>query len=181
MKQRIAVFGAECSGKTTLAQQLAAHFAEPWAAEFVRDFWHARHGDIRAQHLATVAQGQIDNEETAAASADKLVFCDTDLITNTLWADLLFPGHCPAWVRQAAALRCRDYALYLLCDNDIPFVHDVVRSFPEPEKRAHGRGLWRTALVDRGLPFVDIRGGFGQRFATALAAVERVIAGPAGW
>lgn len=172
MTFRIAVFGTESTGKTTLARHLAELFAVPWAEEYVRSFWERRDGDIRARHLAAIARGQIDNEEYAAARADRLLICDTELLTNTLWADLLFPGHCPAWVRTAAERRCRHYALYLLCDADIDFVDDGQRCFPGREEREACRRLWRNALVRRQLPFVDIRGSFAQRIATATAAIE---------
>ena len=65
--QRIAVFGTESTGKTSLAQKLAAHFGEPWAGEFVREFWDARAGKISATDLGTIALGQMANEDGAAA------------------------------------------------------------------------------------------------------------------
>jgi NadR type nicotinamide-nucleotide adenylyltransferase len=174
MSSRIAIFGTESTGKTTLAHQLAERFAAPWAAEYVREFWYARGGDIRASDLTPIAQGQIDNEEAAAARAEQLVICDTELLTNTLWADLLFPGQCPAWVRKAAQRRCHNYALYLLCDTDIAFVDDGQRCFPEAIEREYCRRIWRATLVDRDLPFVDIRGPLDVRLATAGAAIECV-------
>lgn len=173
MIARIAVFGTESTGKTTLAQQLARCFDEPWAPEFVRDFWNQHNGNIKSTDLSEIARGQIDNEETAASRARHLVICDTDLITNTIWADLLFPGRCPQWVREAAELRCRQYILYLLCDTDIPFVDDGQRCFPDPEDRARCRALWRAALIGRGLPFVDIHGPWSERFDAAHEAITR--------
>lgn len=169
---RFAVYGPENSGKSTLAAQLAQHFGEPWAPEFVRDFWHAQDGAIRAEHLPFIAAGQIANEEGAASTARRLLVCDTELITNTLWADLLFTGHCPSWVRQAADARSHHYALYLLCDNRIPFAADPMRSFPDEPNRRRGRQLWRAALVERGLPFVDITGTPAERLARAIEAIR---------
>ncbi|HET7314592.1 ATP-binding protein [Salinisphaera sp.] len=172
MTIRVALFGTESTGKTTLARRLADVFAAPWAEEYVRSFWHRRDGDIRVEDLATIARGQIDNEARAAARAGQLVVCDTELITNTLWADLLFPGQCPAWVRAAAERRSRHYALYLLCDTDIDFVDDGQRCFPAPAERERCRRIWRGALVERDLPFVDIRGPLPQRLNTAISAIR---------
>ena len=36
MVKRIAIFGAESTGKSTLAEELAAHFGEPCVPEYVR-------------------------------------------------------------------------------------------------------------------------------------------------
>ncbi|MES2696127.1 MAG: AAA family ATPase [Verrucomicrobiota bacterium] len=173
---RIVVSGTESTGKTWLAQRLAAHFGEPWSAEYAREFWDA-HGGITAGDLDAVDRGQVANEEAAAAKARRVVFFDTDLITCVLWNDLLFPGACPEWVREEADRRARRVAVYLLCEADVPFAQDPQRCFPEEAERGKIAGLWREALAARGLPVVEIRGDWAQRERTAIAAVERVLGG----
>ena len=174
---RIVVFGTESTGKTTLAQALAAHFREPWSPEFVREFWDLKAGKISGADLGTIALGQMANEDRAAARARRAVFLDTDLVTCLLWADLLFPGECPAWVREEAERRAAGVALWLLCDTDLPFAPDPQRSLPDAADRAMGRRLWREALEKRGRPFVEITGQAGARTQAAIAAVERCLAG----
>ncbi len=169
---RVALFGTESTGKSALAARLAAHFGEPWAPEYVRQFWDEHDGRIVAADLAEIARGQIANEEEAAARARRVVFCDTELLTNVLWADLLFPGHCPPWVRAAAEERCRGYTLYLLCDTDLPWEADPQRAFPDPADRAWLRARWRAELEHRGLPFTEVTGEGEARVARAIAAVE---------
>lgn len=169
---RIALFGPECSGKSTLARKLAEHFNEPWAAEYVREFFDAHDGDIQARDLSAIARGQIANEEMAVNRARRLCFCDTELITNTLWADLLFPGQCPAWIREAAEQRSRHYAIYLFCENDIDFVDDGQRCFLDEAGRRRGRDLWHAALTDRKLTFVEISGSLDERLARAIQSLE---------
>ena len=176
--RRIALFGTESTGKTQLAQRLAAHFGEPWSPEFVREFWDARGGVVNAADLDAIGRGQIANEEAAAAKARRVVFCDTELITCTLWNDLLFPGACPEWERAEAERRARRFALYLLCDADVPFVPDPQRCFPDAASRQRARQCWRDALVSRGLPFVEIRGDWPAREPAAIAAVEHFLQRP---
>jgi HTH-type transcriptional repressor of NAD biosynthesis genes len=173
--KRIVIFGTESTGKTTLAQQLAAHFGEPWSPEFVREFWDAHGGQITAADLDAIARGQIAGEDYAAARARRAVFCDTELLTCTLWDDWLFPGACPPWVRAEAERRARNYALWLLCDADIPWAPDPQRCFPDAVSRERGRRLWREALTSRGLPFVEICGDWTTRERAAIAAVEELL------
>jgi NadR type nicotinamide-nucleotide adenylyltransferase len=172
---RIALFGPESTGKSRLAERLALHFGEPWAPEFVRAFWDARAGRIVAADLAEIARGQIAAEEAAAARARRVMFSDTDLLTNVLWADLLFPGHCPAWVRAEADVRAKRYSLYLFCDTDLPFEPDPQRCFPDPAGRERGRRLWWETLEVRALPRRRIHGDWAQREAQAIAAVSGLI------
>lgn len=170
--RRVAVFGTESTGKSTLAERLAAHFGEPWSREYAREFWDARGGVITAADLDAIGRGQVANEEAAAARARRVVFSDTDLLTCTLWNDALFPGACPPWVRREAEARARRFALYLLCEADVPFVPDPQRCFPDDAARAQAGKWWREALVSRRLPFVDIRGPWAERERQAIAAVE---------
>ena len=173
--KRIVVFGTESTGKTTLAQKLAVHFGEPWAPEFVREFWDLKGGIITAEDLGTIALGQVANEDRAVARARRVVFCDTELLTCTLWDDWLFPGACPLWVREEAERRARGVVLWLLCDTDIPWAPDPQRSFPDAPSRERGRKLWRETLELRTLPFVEIRGDGAARERTAIAAVEKIL------
>lgn len=173
---RIVVFGTESTGKTTLAQRLAAHFGEPWSVEYAREFWDANKGVITAADLDAIGRGQVANEEAAAARARRMVFFDTDLITCTLWNDMLFPGACPEWEREESTRRARRCALYLLCHPDVPWVADPQRCFPGDDDRQQAGRTWRHALESRGVPFVDIRGPWAERERVAIAAVERVLA-----
>lgn len=173
---RIALFGPESTGKSTLAEQLAKHFGEPWAPEYVREFWDAHDGQIVAADLDAIARGQIAGEEAAAARARRVMFSDTELLTNVLWADLLFPGDCPPWVRVAAEERCRRQALYLFCDTDLPWMPDPQRCFPDEAGRAMCRRLWLETLATRGLPHANLSGDLEKRRALAISAVEDILA-----
>ncbi|MBE7539099.1 MAG: AAA family ATPase [Opitutaceae bacterium] len=172
---RVAIFGPESTGKSRLAEDLARHFGEPWSAEYVREFWDHHGGSVMAADLEEIARGQIASEEEAAARASRVVFCDTELLTNVLWADLLFPGACAAWVREASELRCRSYAIYLLCLTDMPFEPDPQRSFPDEKDRAACMRLWRRTLEDRGLRYVEISGEGAARLRHAVAAVASLL------
>ena len=39
---RVVVTGSECTGKTTLATELAQHYGTAWVTEFVRQFVEAK-------------------------------------------------------------------------------------------------------------------------------------------
>ena len=173
---RVAVFGPESTGKTALAARLAAHFGEPWAPEHVREYWERAGGRIGPADLEAIARGQLALEDEAASRARRVVFCDTELLTCTLWNDLLFPGACPPWVRAEAERRARGYALYLHCVDDLPFAADPQRCFPGAEERSRAAARWREALESRALPRVDITGAGAERERRAVVAVERLLA-----
>lgn len=170
---RIAVYGPESTGKTQLAEKLAARFGAPLVAEYARERWE-QHGALGLEDMLPVAREQWRREDAAAARADRLVICDTDALTTMLWSDLLY-GTCPDELRREAEKRCRNYALYLLLDIDTPFAADPQRCFPDPADREKCMRIWRGALERRHLPFWLIRGNWPEREAAAIMAVDRLL------
>lgn len=173
---RIAVYGPESTGKTELATKLAAHFRVPLVAEYARERWDAQ-GVLTLEDMLPVAHEQWRREDAAAARAERLIVCDTDALTTMLWSDLLY-GTTPEELRRGAEKRCRNYALYLLLDIDVPFAPDPQRCFPDPADREKAMRIWRGALERRSLPHVLIRGDWAARERAAIAAVQSLLDGP---
>ena len=170
---RIAVYGPESTGKTKLATKLAVHFGEPLVAEYARERWDQQ-GALTLEDMLPVATEQWRREDAAVTRARRLVVCDTDALTTMLWSDVLY-GTSPDELRRGAEKRCKNYALYLLLDIDVPFAPDPQRCFPNPADREKAMRIWRGALDRRQLPYVVIRGDWAQRERSARAAVEQVL------
>lgn len=177
---RVVLFGTESTGKSTLAERLAARFGAPWSSEFVRAYWDSHDGVITAADLDAIARGQIAAEDEAAARATaggaRVVLHDTDLLTCTVWDDLLFPGACPEWVRVEAARRARATDLFLFCDTDLAWAPDPQRCFPDEAGRAMSRRVFLETLEKTGARWVRVWGAEREREARTAAAVEGMLA-----
>lgn len=171
--KRIAVYGPESTGKTELARKLSAHFHAPLVEEYARERWDAQ-GALGLEDMLPIAKEQWRREDEAAAHTGQLVICDTDALTTMLWSNLLY-GTAPDEVRRGAEKRCRNYALYLLCDIDAPFTPDPQRCFPDDEDRRRCLRIWHGALERRSLPYVWIRGDWDARERSAIAAVDQLL------
>jgi NadR type nicotinamide-nucleotide adenylyltransferase len=177
---RVVLFGAESTGKSTLAERLAAGFGAPWSREYVREYWDAHAGVITAASLDAIARGQVAGEdaalERARADGVRVVLHDTDLLTCTIWDDLLFPGACPDWARDEAARRARATDLYLFCDTDLPWAPDPQRCFPDEAGRAMCRRVFLERLEATGARWARVWGeDCATREARAKAAVELLL------
>jgi HTH-type transcriptional regulator, transcriptional repressor of NAD biosynthesis genes len=175
--QRIALLGAESSGKTTLAAQLAAHFETRWVPEFVRDYLEdGPNIDYSPADLHAIGAGQRALERAYLPLANRRLFCDTDALTTATWAELYFgPEGVPAGLtRFALADR---YALTLLLAPDLPWVPDGTRDRPDPAQREQHFALLRAWLLRAGRPFTLISGDYSTRLRTAIDAVEAVASG----
>ena len=171
---RVVVTGSECTGKTTLAKALAAHYETTWVPEFARRFVRDK-GDAPAyEDVEAIARGQMAIEEEAAAEASGLLVQDTDLLSTVVYSHHYY-GDCPRWVEETLDDRAAD--LYLLAGIDVPWA-------PDGEQRDRGgrrdemQGLFRTALRERGLRFVEINGSVDERLAAATKAIGGVLRSP---
>lgn len=168
--KRVCLIGAESTGKTTLAAALAAHFDTVWVPEFARDYLQNHGGVCTWEDMVTIARGQAGAEETLAEQANRVLFCDTELLTTSLWSERYFCS-CPEQVRNMG-LQHR-YDLYLLCSPDMPWMADGLRDSPHQRQWFHERFL--QEMKQRRLPYVIVSGSAEQRMAEAVAAARRVL------
>lgn len=165
---RVAVVGAESTGKTTLARALAARRATAWVPEYARGYLEERGGTCRPEDLPAIARGQADAEGRLAREADRVLFCDTDLLTTALWSERYF-GEVDGEVSRLAA--DGRYGLTLLCGNDLPWVGDGLRD--SPGHREWFRRRFEEELDARGRPWRPVAGTGEARLAAAEAAVDQ--------
>lgn len=168
--RRVCVFGPESTGKSTLARDLARHFRTVYAPEFARGWLDPRQGVCTPDDIPVIARGQRAAEEALARQANRVLFCDTDLLATTIWSEVLF-GDCPQWVRDEADRR--QYDLYLLLDVDVPWVDDAQR-YLSHERQAFFEKC-RQTLENGERPFVVIRGRWEMRFEQACRAIENLL------
>lgn len=171
--RRICIFGPESTGKSILTKRLAERFDTVYAAEYARGLLALQDDKVFLSDIPRIARGQMASEDSMVKHASRVIFLDTDLITTTIWSDVLF-GQCPQWVKEEAERR--RYDLYLLMDVDTPWVDDPQRFLPDNREDFLGR--FERELASRGRPYVKISGSWDERLAKAVTAVETVLARP---
>jgi HTH-type transcriptional regulator, transcriptional repressor of NAD biosynthesis genes len=169
--RRVCVIGPESTGKTTLAERLARHYGTVVATEYARSLIDRHGGEVREDLLPLIVRGQAASEAALARCANRILICDSDAFTTTLYWQLYF-GSCPEWVRQEAERRA--YDLYLVTVPDTPFVADSQRNHPDRRQWFFDRCIeW---VERRSARFVVIGGTWEARFDAACAAVDGLIA-----
>lgn len=169
----VCLAGAECTGKTTLAQALSAHFrgVSLWVPEYLRIFCERQGRTPERHEQLHIVQEQVRQEQQALESARHLglawVFCDTAPLLTAIYSDCLFSD--PSLYVQARALHGR-YALTLVLEPDIPWVADGIL-----RDGAHARAVVHARLVQRlaawGVPYSRIGGQGKLRQLAALEAL----------
>ncbi|MCC7599364.1 AAA family ATPase [Janthinobacterium sp. FW305-129] len=154
---RVCVLGGESSGKTTLAQALAAHFDTSWVAEYGRELWESQDGILRYDDLLRIGREQLRREAQAAMAARRWLFCDTSPMTTYFYCVEMF-GRAEQELAQLAEHR---YDLVLLCAPDFPFIQDGTRR--DGEFRARQHAWYQAELARRGIAFIDVSGAVDDR------------------
>jgi len=130
----------------------------------------SRGSDWVPADVQQVARGQLASEDALARQANRVLFCDTDLIAVLLWSRRLY-GQAPAWLEEHVEKRFQD--LYLVTTPDIPYVGHA--DFDEPQERAAFFEACLAELDIRGRPYVRIQGPREERFEQARAAVDGLL------
>ena len=166
---RVVLTGTECTGKTTLAAELAEHFACPWVPEYAR-LYAERQPQLTLADVEPIARGHIEASDAALEHAPRLLVQDTDLVSTVVYSRHYY-GRCPAWVEDAARVRRAD--LYLLLHPDVPWQPDPVRDPVDLRDAMHRHFV--AVLHELDARVVDVRGAWDERRATALAAVAGLL------
>jgi len=169
--KRVIVLGAESTGTTTLAMDLAEGLHTTWVPEYGREYSAAkaaRNDPLwTSAEFITIAEEQNRREDLAAREARHILIGDTNAFATRLWHRRYMGGWLPE-LDPIAASHPAD--LYLLTGDEIPFVQDGLR---DGEHIRHDMHRWfEEALASQPVPWRLVTGSRGQRLATALAEIR---------
>jgi NadR type nicotinamide-nucleotide adenylyltransferase len=169
--RRVCLIGAECTGKTRLAEDLARHFAAVCVPEYAREYAVRVARPLTYMDVGPIAEGQIALEEAAPrAPRSALRILDTDLISTVVYSRHHY-GLCPEWIEREARKRRAD--LYLLLDIDVPWVADPARDSGERRDRLHDE--FRDALEEFEARYELVSGEWKERLRHAIRAIEATL------
>ena len=170
--RRVVVLGAESTGTTTLARDLAAHYGTTWVPEYGRTWTEKRPGGLTAPweswEFDLVAERQAVMEDAAARTAPRpLIICDTDVLATAIWHERYIGSTSPALLALAEARRPD---LYLLTDCDVPFVQDGMRDGEHLREWMTDR--FCEVLGAQPAPWIKLAGTRRNRLAASIEAVD---------
>lgn len=177
--QRVAVIGAECTGKTWLCSALADQYCGLWVLETLREFVD-RTGRAPQQHEQHVLiREQIAREDFALSRAmagdHGLVAFDSAPLVTALYSQLYFADD--SLLAAAVAHHGARYDATLLMAIDLPWEPDgLQRDGPAQRERFHA--LLLACLSEHHIPHTLVEGVGAARLASAQHALDRLHSAP---
>ncbi|MET0648134.1 MAG: AAA family ATPase [Pyrinomonadaceae bacterium] len=174
---RVCVVGAESTGKTTLSEDLAAHYRTCWVPEYGREYSElklAAEGgyDFRSEEFAHIAARQCETEDEAARRANRILICDTDAFVTSVWHRRYLGARSPEV--EGIVARHRRPDLYILTDISTPFVQDGTRDGEHVREWMHETFVEELRAQRR--PYQSVSGTREERLRQSVGYIDDLLA-----
>lgn len=171
---KIVLFGPESTGKSTLAQQLAQQYQTVFVPEYSRIYAEMQllcGKTLTKDDVSEIAEGQLKLEIELLTKANKILFCDTDLLETKVYSEMYYNDYCPSQLEDFAHQKTCD--LYLLTNVDLPWVADNIRD--KPLAREEQFNIFEAALKKYNKPYEIIEGNEEERLQNAIRYVDELL------
>lgn len=154
--KKVCLYGPESVGKTTMAEALARHYNTAWVHETARDL--LTDNDFSLDDIVAIGHRQTNLVLERTQTANKLLFCDTDVITTQIYSRHYLHEVPPVLYELEKQVR---YDLFCLLDVDVPWVADGLRDLGH--RRAEMFEVFRRELDIRQIEYLHVRGDWQAR------------------
>jgi len=157
--QRVAILGAESSGKSALAEALAQRYQTLWVPEYLREFVETQQRVPRENEQIMIARTQLEREHAMELKANGWLFCDTTPLMTAIYSEYYFSAVGDDLLVLADQ---HHYDFTVVTAPDLPWVADgLQRESPAVRQAIHERVL--AELEEREIPHLLIEGSLAQR------------------
>jgi HTH-type transcriptional repressor of NAD biosynthesis genes len=152
----VCLYGPESTGKSTLTKRLAEHYQTAWVTEVAREMISSN--DFTLDDIIAIGKAQTERVKIKLKTANKVLLCDTDLITTQVYSRKYLNAVPPILTSLEREIR---YDLYCLMDIDVPWIADGLRDLGN--QRQEMFNLFKSELDNRKIGYTVISGDYAAR------------------
>jgi NadR type nicotinamide-nucleotide adenylyltransferase len=172
---KIVLFGPESTGKTTLCKELAKQYNTVWAPEFARDYLQKKWNDAaiicEIKDIIPIAIGQTKLENDLLIKANKIIFCDTNILETKIYAEAYYKNYSDKTLNTA--VDNLNYSFYFLTDIDVPYEQDDLRD--REDQRQEMFDLFKKGLEKQASGYQVLSGSLEKRLYTAKKIIDQLL------
>jgi HTH-type transcriptional regulator, transcriptional repressor of NAD biosynthesis genes len=166
--KKICFYGAESTGKSTMAIRMAEKYNTVFVPEVAREMITSN--DFTADDIVRIGNAHFERIIEATRKANKILFCDTDVLTTQIYSHQ-YLNVIPSILFELEAKMKFDR--YFLFHTDVPWVSDGLRDLGDQREKIHA--IFKNALVSRNIEFIEVSGSWEKRQEIISREVEKLL------
>jgi HTH-type transcriptional repressor of NAD biosynthesis genes len=166
----ICFYGPESTGKSFMAKKLAMLYNTVFVPEVAREL--VTSNTFNREDIINIGRSQTERVFEQARKANKLLFCDTDLITTQIYSRQYLKVVPPVLYELEKMVH---YDLYFLFDVDVPWVSDGLRDLGAAHERKTMYDIFKGELERRSIPYIAVQGTWEEREKIVVEHINRLV------
>lgn len=154
----VCFYGPESTGKSVMAKKMAEKYRTEFVPEVARELITSNH--FNREDIIMIGRAQTERIFQKVRKANKILFCDTDLITTQIYSRQYLKVVPPILYELEKMV---EYDAYFLFDIDVPWVSDGLRDLGDERKREAMQAIFKGELDRRNISYVNVRGEWEER------------------
>ncbi|MFN8889618.1 MAG: AAA family ATPase, partial [Cyclobacteriaceae bacterium] len=161
-------YGPESTGKSSMAKRMAEIYHSEFVPEVAREIVDSN--DFTLDDIIRIGKAQTDRVLEKSQTANRFLFCDTDLITTQVY--------CRHYLKEVPAILYElekqiQYDTYFLFEVDVPWVSDGLRDLGDRRKEMFE--VFKSELDQRGIHYHIVSGTWAEREAFICERLDEFI------
>jgi HTH-type transcriptional regulator, transcriptional repressor of NAD biosynthesis genes len=166
--KKICFYGAESTGKSTMAEKMAKRYNTIFVPEVAREMITTN--DFTLDDIARIGVAHHERILERIKDANKILFCDTDAITTRIYSYHYLKA-IPTVLEDLDVQMT--YDKYFLFDIDVPWVADGLRDLGHEREKMHA--LFLNELQKRKINYTLVCGDWEQREKIITDEIDRLL------
>ncbi|HNV28340.1 MAG TPA: AAA family ATPase [Cyclobacteriaceae bacterium] len=166
--KKICFYGPESTGKSVMAKQLAAYYQTEFVPEVAREIVSSN--EFTINEIIKIGYAQTERIIDKAKTANKILFCDTDLITTQIYCRH-YLGEVPDVLYELE--KKITYDQYFLFDIDVPWVGDGMRDLGDSRQVMFE--IFKQELEIRNISYLLVKGDYKERERFLKSEVNKIV------
>jgi HTH-type transcriptional repressor of NAD biosynthesis genes len=166
--KRICFYGPESTGKSTMAKRMAARYHTDFVPEVSREIISSN--SFTEKDILLIGRAQTERVLAKTRTANRILFCDSDLITTQIYSDVYLHRIPPELTELEKQIT---YHQHFLFDIDVPWVADGLRDLGDRRPEMFQR--FKRGLENRGISYILLSGTHEEREQRVIQYVDELL------
>jgi HTH-type transcriptional repressor of NAD biosynthesis genes len=164
----VCFYGPESTGKSTMAKHFASLYQTVFVPEVAREL--VTTNDFNREDIISIGREQTTRIFQQLKRANRLLFCDSDLITTQIYSRHYLKVVPPILYQLEEMV---PYDHYFLFDIDVPWVADGLRDLKGIRKEMFE--VFKTELQRRSIGYTLVQGNWEVRARTIKGKIDQLL------